>query len=182
MLLADVSLPIRISEQNRICSHVLSLLIKSKSATSTQTEVERRCQFKHHSSLKALFLSPVKSFSFLFACTSFQQQGLTMHCSSFSLKQTSRSSSWQGNCRLSNLYSSNSSYSVLQLWRESQHTAADMINKYVKTSDIASSWFLTRSNQLRVVADSHHQVNHNLYILINFKLKISIPGVYQNTC
>lgn len=181
MLLADVSLPIRISEQNRICSHVLSLLIKSKSATSTQTEVERRCQFKHHSSLKALFLSPVKSFSFLFACTSFQQQGLTMHCSSFSLKQTSHSSSWQGNCRLSNLYSSNSS-SVLQLWRESQHTAADMINKYVKTSDIASSWFLTRSNQLRVVSDSHHQVNHNLYILINFKLKISIPGVYQNTC
>lgn len=180
MLLADVSLPIRISEQNRICSHVLSLLIKSKSATSTQTEVERRCQFKHNSSLKALFLSPVKSFSFfLFACTSFQQ--LTMHCSSFSLKQTSHSSSWQGNCRLSNLYSSNSS-SVLQLWRESQHTAADMINKYVKTSDIASSWFLTRSNQLRVVSDSHHQVNHNLYILINFKLKISIPGVYQNTC
>lgn len=116
---------------------------------------------------------------FLFACTSFQQ--LTMHCSSFSLKQTSHSSSWQGNCRLSNLYSSNSS-SVLQLWRESQHTAADMINKYVKTSDIASSWFLTRSNQLRVVSDSHHQVNHNLYILINFKLKISIPGVYQNTC
>lgn len=116
---------------------------------------------------------------FLFACTSFQQ--LTMHRSSFSLKQTSHSSSWQGNCRLSNLYSSNSS-SVLQLWRESQHTAADMINKYVKTSDIASSWFLTRSNQLRVVSDSHHQVNHNLYILINFKLKISIPGVYQNTC
>lgn len=116
---------------------------------------------------------------FLFACTSFQQ--LTMHCSSFSLKQTSHSSSWQGNCRLSNLYSSNSS-SVLQLWRESQHTAADMINKNVKTFDIASSWFLTRSNQLRVVADSHHQVNHNLYILINFKLKISIPGVYQNTC
>lgn len=116
---------------------------------------------------------------FLFACTSFQQ--LTMHCSSFSLKQTSHSSSWQGNCRLSNLYSSNSS-SVLQLWRESQHTAADMINKYVKTSDIASSWFLTRSNQLRMVSDSHHQVNHNLYILINFKLKISIPGVYQNTC
>lgn len=118
---------------------------------------------------------------FLFACTSFQQQGLTMHCSSFSLKQTSHSSSWQGNCRLSNLYSSNSS-SVLQLWRESQHTAADMINKNVKTFDIASSWFLTRSNQLRVVSDSHHQVNHNLYILINFKLKISIPGVYQNTC
>lgn len=116
---------------------------------------------------------------FLFACTSFQQ--LTMHCSSFSLKQTSHSSSWQGNCRLSNLYSSNSS-SVLQLWRESQHTAADMINKNVKTFDIASSWFLTRSNQLRVVSDSHHQVNHNLYILINFKLKISIPGVYQNTC